>query len=268
MSISTQEIIQKWYKLLSFPHKYDDAFYKYLSEIMVSKSTTAESYDCNSNDGKLNLLSALYMCNECALSAKNKGISEKIILDTLSDIVTWTNTWSDIKGYLYLGEMPWLLRHLKGKLFRLGRLQFCMDESYCDIPLFNVKKGDKVLEVHIPEGEKLSPAKCDESFSLAKEFFAKHFPDFRYEYFTCHSWLLDDTLKKYLSDSSNVIAFGNRFTKVASDDSYDLLKYVFRWDVTPETLTTTHVTTRFAQTIKDAFLQGEKFHTTLGVIKK
>lgn len=142
-----------------------------------------------------------------------------------------------------------------------------MGKSDRDIPEFDVKNGDNALEVHIPAGDRLDICECEKSFAAAKEFFAKYFPDFKYTVFTCHSWLLDPTLKKYLSENSNIIKFGDTWTRIANDDSNALISYIFSWDANEENLSDMTPPSNFAKRVKDAILGGETFHETLGVIK-
>ena len=263
-----KDIIKKWYYKLNFSKTYESEFLKALEKIPVSDAITVSGYDKESCDGKRNLLSMLFMCESLSERYKKSGIPEDVLLATLSDLPIWTSVWSVVKGELYLGELPWLSRHLDMKLFRLGRLQFCMAGSEHDIPKYNIKKGDNVIEVHIPEGDKLSPEECERSFTLAREFFAEHFPSYEYTVFTCHSWLLDDTLKNYLPGTSNIIRFGDRFDKVEDDESLALIRYIFRWDTKPEGIRHAVTYSAFSERIKKAVMSGEKFHETVGVIKK
>lgn len=265
---TVKETIEKWYKKLAFPTSYDGEFYSALNSIPVSDAIDYQSYDETCKNGKRNLLSYLFMCEQTAQAYTKKGISEKVLLDTLSDIVTWCNNWSAINGELYLGELSWLKRHLSMKLFRLGRFQFCMAQSDLDIPKYGIKKGDNVMEVHIPAGEKLTVSDFENSIKMAKEFFAKYFPDFDYKVFTCHSWLLDDTLKEYLPASSGILKFGDTFDKVAKDPSYAIIKYLFAFDTTPLNLKYRYPVSSFASAVQKAVLKGKKFYEVLGVIVK
>lgn len=258
---------KKWYELLEFPERFDKEFELALENTEILDLTTVENYDKSCTDGKANLISFLYFCEAIEKRYEEIGIPKNILIDTLKDVVVWCETWSLVKGELYLGELGWLTRHLKMRLFKLGRLQFCMGKSDRDIPEFNIKNGDNVLEVHIPTGDRLDACECEKSFAAAKEFFAKYFPDFKYTVFTCHSWLLDPTLKKYLSENSNIIKFGDMWTRTANDDSNALIRYIFRWDANEENLSDITPPSSFAKKIKDAILGGETFHETLGVIK-
>ena len=263
-----KNIIRKWYNKLAFPKYYDAQFEKALAEIPISDAIDIKTYDKSATDGKRNLLSFLFLAEKLKAKYEALGIPEDILNATLEDIKIWCINWSNIKRELHLGELSWLQFHLSGKLFRLGRLQFCMGKAEHDIPKYGIKKGDGVMEVHIPEGEKLTRESCEESFALASEFFKKYFPDFEYTVFTCHSWLLDDTLKNYLPENSGIVRFGDMFDKVASDESYALIKYLFEWDTTPLNVKYRYPTSSLAAKVQKAILAGEKFYETLGVIKK
>ena len=264
--MSTKEIIRAWYTRLHFPAEFDAEFDQALSAYTVPEDAGVENYDVKEEDGKRNLLSFLYFCEEAKRRYAALGIPEEILLATLADIVTYTKHWSGIKGTLVLFELPWLVRHLSARIFRLGRLQFCTGKSECDIPAIGVKKNDPVLEVHIPEGEKLSTEACLAAFDEARAFYAKYFPDVAYTCFTCHSWLLDETLRKYLSAGSNILAFGDLFTRLHADKSDALLHYIFRWDTTEKNLADFPPTNAFAARIKAAVASGEEFHETYGYV--
>ena len=261
-------IIEKWYDKLSLPACYESEFKRAHNEIPISDAITPESYDLTRSASKRNMLSFLYMCDEVERRYKALGIPENIMLDTLDDLRIYTEEWSIVKGELCMGEIAWLERHMKLKHFRLGRLQFSFGNSTDDFPTLGVKKGDPILEVHIPALGKLTPEECNKSIALAKEFFAEHFPSYEYKAFTCHSWLLDKTLSKFLPEDSNIIKFGNMFTRSSSNISSALLQYVFRWDTNPVNLRHAVVNSSFAEKIKRAYLAGEVFYETNGAIAK
>lgn len=263
-----EAVIRNWYEKLCFPKIYDDAFYKALKELPVSDDISIDTYDLKCEDGRRNLLSFLYLCEALAQTYREKGIPEDILMATLEDIVSWTGKWSAVKGELFLGELHWLRRHMKAKIFRLGRLQFCMGDAEEDIPQEGIVKGDPVLEVHIPFGPKLTPEDAKASFALARKFFARYFPDYDYRCFTCHSWLLDEKLKAYLPAESNILRFAALFEAVHSDDSNALLRFIFRWDTNEENLSRAVANTAFAAKIQKAVMDGEQFHEVLGIVRK
>lgn len=264
----TERVIRKWYGRLGFSGKYDVDFEAALREIPISDAITPAEYDTACPDGARNFLSFLYMCEGLAENYRARGIPEDVLLATLSDLPIWADTWSGLRGGLYLGELSWLSRHFEMRLFRLGRLQFCMAGAEEDIPAYGIKKGDSVLEVHIPAGERLTATAARESIAQARAFFAKHFPDYAYRAMTCHSWMLDETLGQYLPPESNILAFAAMFDTLHSTPSDAILRYLFRWDTTRTGLRHLLPPSSFAKRVKEAALGGAVFYETLGLLKK
>jgi len=263
-----RKIIERWYGRIGFPKCYGREFGKALSEIPISDAITPESYDYTREPSKRNLLSLLYMCDEVERKYRALGIPEKILLDTLYDLRIYTEEWSSVKGELCLGETAWLKRHMNLDIFRLGRLQFAFGNAATEFPTLGVKRGEPILEIHIPALGKLTPEDTAASISEAKEFFAKYFPSYEYKAFTCHSWLLDETLKKYLGEDSNIIKFGDMFVRSESEESSELLRYVFSWDTNEINVRHAVAGSSFAEKVKRAFLSGTKFYETHGAIAK
>lgn len=139
-----------------------------------------------------------------------KGISDEVFLDTMSDIKIWCEN-ADNKGVKNYG---WLKNHLKLELFRLGRLQFQLYE--CKNKTLNYKKlpfsyGEKLIYVHIPQGERLDTERCKASFRKAETFFKKYFPEYEYKWYFCESWLLFEGNKNFMAENSNILAFASLF---------------------------------------------------------
>lgn len=262
------EIIEKWYNTLGFSKKFDNEFKEALSAVKISDAITIEHYNTSEKDGKRNLLSFLFMCEALKKKYDEKGIPAEIFMDTVDNIVEWTETWSDVKKELYLGECAWLKRHFSMKLFKLGRLHYYMAEAECDVPEMGIHKGDNVIEVHIPTDGSFEKEECEKSINMAREFFAKYFPEYEYKYFTCHSWLLDDTLKEILKPTSNILAFQSRFIPVRADESDAILGYVFGWDMTRRKLVKAIASSSLAEKVKERILAGGKFYEVLGVFEK
>lgn len=250
----------KWYKRLGFPEKYDGRF-----EALLRRADL-EIKNAFSDDAAENLLSALYQCEALEQKYREWGIDQGILYSTLSDIKHWTKTWYDLSGELGLRETGWLSNHLSGRLFRLGRLQFCPGQAMEDIPAHGIQKGDPVIEIHIPAGEPMGIDACKASIAEARRFFEKHFPEYRYRCFTCHSWLLDRTLEALLDGTSNILAFQKLFDIVSAEESDALLKYIFRWDAVREELRRYPAGSSLAGKVKDYGLSGGRFYVGYGVL--
>lgn len=266
--MSTAPIIEKWYKRLNFDSKYDAEFYEALNTIEISPDTCIADYDFDCTDGKKNLLAYLYMCEALQVKYDEKGISRDILLDTLSDIVRWCNTWSELEGELYLGEIGWLSRSMKFYLFKIGRLQYCIHSVTEDFTKFGMKLGESFIGVHIPPTGPLKIEEVKASLDMAREFFAKYFPDMKYSYFSCLSWLLDDTLKEFLPENSNILKFAELFSIVDNAPSDAILHYVFDINTTRENIAYRQCSSSFAQKVKSAIQDGKVFYQPRGLIAK
>lgn len=264
----TASVIEKWYHELSFPREFDQEFYTALKSIKVHDFDCLEAYDLNCTDGKKNLLSFLYFCEQTKKEYEFRGIGKDVLLDTLSDIVIWTKIWSELKGELYLGELSWLKRHLSCRLFKLGRLQFCMaihdGDRYSNGPDF----GEEVLEVHVPSTGPLKTNECISSLREALCFFNKTFPDYRFRHFTCDSWLLGQEIDSVLSTESNIKRFATLFNVVDQKPSESLFRYLFRWDATREDLNHLEANSALSVKVKEMALADTVFHNGLGVLKR
>lgn len=260
-------VIEKWYKKLNFPSAYDKFFYAALENTPLN-GISVETYDVNEQDGKKNLLAFLYFCENLQAKYEAVGIGEDILIDTLSDLVRWTQVWSELKGELYLGELSWLKTHMSMQLFKLGRLQFLPKQLGVDIPAIGVKKGDVALTIHIPSGEKLSVEACEQSLEKARNFYKDFFPEIDYKCFICNSWLLDPTLKEILGFESNILQFQNLFTYLFKEKSDSILKYVFKWNTTRENIADFDSSSSFSRQVKRRVLDGKDFYKGCGFIKK
>lgn len=149
-----------------------------------------------------------------AVKVKDKynkaGISEEIYYDTMSDI----KIWSDKCNGEGLKNCSWLKNHVSFELFKIGRLQFQLYECTGRTVLYKklpFDYGERVVYVHIPEGEKLDKKQCESALKKANEFFRSYFPDFNYSYYFCESWLLFEGNREFMSADSNIVNFMSLF---------------------------------------------------------
>lgn len=83
-------------------------------------------------------------------------------------------------------------------------------------------------------------------------------------YFTCHSRLLDDSLREILPEGSNILHFGARFTVTDRHPSREILSYVFRWQIREEELSAALPASPFASRVKERVLAGGTFYEAKG----
>lgn len=163
--------------------------------------------------GAQTLAGALLMAGLALEEYRQMGIPEAVFDATMSDIKIWADRYRINTGLPGLGEIPWIVKHCRLELFRLGRLQF--ERAKVNFPPFRpiryfslpVRRDEACLGVHIPEGEKLDIEACKRDFSDAPAFFQAFFPEEVYSCLTCFSWLLSSVYGNILPPDSNIVRF-------------------------------------------------------------
>lgn len=158
----------------------------------------------------------------------DRGIPDDVAWGTLDQLGEMVAIHRRKFGGGGMNTQFWLTLHLRGVIYRLGRLQFNLEHQ---------RTGDPVLNTHIPEvGGPMTPQACDESFRRARPFYDRYFPEHGARVAVCTSWLLDPQLAEYLPESSNIVAFMRRWTLVddePQDGDESMLEFVFRRDGQP-----------------------------------
>jgi len=162
----------------------------------------------------------------------DRGIPEQVLHDTLSDVgrnMDWCKERNDrvaMEGYIF----EWLSKHFTAKLYHLGRLHF-EAFRFRENNAF-LKKGDWVLNVHIPSGGKLLHDEILDSYGRGAELFRKLMPDIAWNGFICESWMLSPQLEELLGSSSNIVRFAADYQlyDVADDEGFYTYAFVKKLD--------------------------------------
>ncbi len=126
-------------------------------------------------------------------------------------------------------------------------------------------KGDDVIGIHIPAGERLDPEAVSHAIQEAREFFGTYFPDYQYKGFSCVSWLLDPQLETLLGQESNIVKFGKRFTPVTHPSlGQGVFNFVFHKPDMNFEMTELSENTRLERALKNHYLGGKAIFETFG----
>ena len=198
---------------------------------------------------------------EPALKANEKmGIPREITVATLKDINIWIENHRILTGEKGVMEFSWLRHLYQNEIFRLGRLQFRVVKSLPGAP------GEYAIETHIPQGEPLLREDCLRSFDMAKEFFARFFPAYTPQCFTCHSWLLSPDFAKILDEKSNIVQFMRLWTQIPCepDNSNQAIKRAFGLNFSREQLPNAPENSRLQRALKQHLLSGGSLNAAAG----
>ncbi len=94
--------------------------------------------------------------------------------------------------------------------------------------------GSTTLSVHIPNGGSITPALVADSYTRAKEIFARCYPEYEFTCFLLNCWMLSPVLGEILSPDSNILSFASDYTVFPiKNDAKDAFLYVFKISGTP-----------------------------------
>lgn len=190
-------------------HLLDEKEYQESKDLFYKDSTLFfEEWKIKKNHFQWILPFYIQLSSEVYEEYQKKGIADKVFEDTFYDVTIWCEECFRKYGVYGIEEAQWVANSIKMKLFRLGRLQFepgVLGEKL-DSDKIKLLKGSRILNVHIPAGEKMDYEECMKSFKEAEKFFGN-----TYEAYMCDSWLLSPVLKEFLPETSNIIRFQKLF---------------------------------------------------------
>lgn len=166
----------------------------------------------------------LFMAIYNSYRMKKKYIAHEwdmsVYYDSLTDIIVWATCCFKREHLWGLYEYGWVSLSLKCQLFKIGRFQYKLmkykrDEYSC--AGVTIKNGSTVIDMHIPEGESLTPEKRIDSYRRAYKFFNQTGNCV----FVCHSWLFFKHHRDFLPETSNIIGFMNDFDYLFYDEGRD-----------------------------------------------
>lgn len=262
--------IQKWFEKLGFAEDYS----AFLPSVMeTAKKHPLEEIDISSlmeqQDFLMNLTWLLSRCDELEHKYNEHSIDHGVFLDTISDIKVWTDVYYRYSGRFGLEMIAWLKKHFEFSLFKLGRLQFAFGKARESDSAQELTEGENIIEMHIQEGAPLTISDCLDSFRAANMFFKTCFPKYEYRFYACHSWILDENVHQFLKPDSNIVQFAKLFDPVISlEESYALLRYLFRWNDTKETVLTHTPQNRLQENIIAHLKNGGKLYEGYAVQTK
>lgn len=182
--------------------------------VTVLKKTEALEEEFGVHKYTLDLFMLLVCWGILEQRYEEKGLSHELFIDTLQDIRCKLVECHDVYGVYGIFVGSWYLGFFDMTRFTLGRLQYELktyelEESY-EGNGYCVKKGDKVINIHIPSDGNLNPEAAEASLQLAMEYYKDEFVGKPYV-FVMDSWLLDKDLMALMPEG-NIKKFVEHFT--------------------------------------------------------
>lgn len=222
---------------------------------------------------------------------KEKGLSEEIFRRTLHDTYCKLMECRRVQGVTGVFVGFWYDRFFDLSRFALGRIQFELMPYPFDEPVSVmgkvIRKGDWVVNMHIPSEGPLTSELVEDALAKAREFFMKNaeelnFPEIFFEkdhavyegvleeplVFVMDSWLLDPDLYNLLPEG-NIKEFVSRFERVhvKKEEKFEDGWRVFGkdWEKAPEELP---IQTSLQKNIANYLKTGGKLGEAFGILTR
>lgn len=233
----------------------------YLKQLM-DRETAVESYrhlKTLLEEDKDNM-KMLYCQLECARQVfdqyQKKHIKDTIYRDTMKCFSRFIEECKKKNGRMFFDRDWWTYRQISMSLFRIGELEY----------EFQKYEDENVIAIHIPSDANLSKGAVDASMKQAEIFFQNYYHDYKYEKYSCDSWLLSPRLKPLLSKKSNILSFQNRFHIVReNNEDKGYIEWLFQVPIDTN-YKNLPAKTDLQKKVKEILLNGGNIGSAYGII--
>ena len=187
------------------------------------------------NEYTANALTYILMLPSLKKHYESLNYSQEILKSSVKDVYYHIKNCKNIKG-VWGTFTDWHAHLWNLEVFGFGRLQIMpmmADFDFNNSELV-VKKGQTILDIHIPRTETpLDEQECEESYKLAVSFFKDKLIGAPIV-FRCSSWLLFEKHYEILKPTSNIYKFIKRFKNLQFGlyNHYRIVSRLFDMDYT------------------------------------
>lgn len=185
----------------------------------VLKRLKALSAELGENEYTMNMCLLVGACPALRERYAEKGIDEEIFWKSIEDMHWKLLECKECEGVWGTFVPGWYRGFFDMTRFGLGRFQFeetGFDADYYEKCGNTLKRGDTVINFHIPSAGPLTDEKRLDSYKQAYKFFGGK--DGEPMAFVCGSWLLYEGHREFLPGNSNILRFMDDFDIIRSAD--------------------------------------------------
>lgn len=201
---------------------------------------------------------------------RKSGLGEDLFYDTMNGLTCKLGECKTMYGVPGTFVADWFDRFYIPDRFRLGRLEYETSEfpeEHYEKDGFVLKKGDTVINMHIPSAGPLNRELVEQSLAKAYDFYKKDYAVGGKLAFMCSSWLLYKEHYDFLDKNSNILRFMDFFDIIKSFDTegfHDCWRvFSCEYDGHPENLPEN---TKLQKALKKRLCDGKPLGRGLGVI--
>jgi len=186
------------------------------------------------------------------------GIGEDIYVETMKCFPRFVGECLARRDELGFDRAFWSYRQLNMTLMRIGTLEY----------EWHVRKGEKVVSIHIPSDADLSISSLQASYRAARSFLREKVPEYAEAPIICESWLLYEGLESLLRPDSGILRFQRCFDiKQQYPPNNGCLHFIFqRQDCSNYALLPER--TSLQRNVKALLLSGGGIRSGYGILKE
>lgn len=259
--IKLQESIKE--RVLSFSKEFDFSLIRELMDKLMIIDSGFEAYEklteyFKDDEDCIKILSSYLMCAlEVREKYVQKGIDDKVFVDTMGCFVRFINECKVKTGREGFDRAYWTYRQLSMVVFRLHELEFELKEL----------ENEKIIKIHIPSDSKFTSENVDISLNLLKDFVSKYYPEFENVKLVCDSWLLSLKLRELLDENSNIRSFQDRFEIISQNyEAKDFIVWLFMTHINCD-INQLREDTSLQRRVKKLLLDGGNIGSGYGILK-
>lgn len=180
---------------------------------------------------------------------QKENIQDEIYFETMSCFTRFVNEYKESFSKYGFDRGFWTYRQLAMLLFKVGILEYEIDEE------------NKIISLHVPSKTILTLTNAKNSLLEFKKLFPKYASK-EYKYFL-NSWLLSPALDNLLNKDSNILKFKKCF-KLISFNKYDESFYTWVYKRKYNNLNDLPTNTSLQKNIKEYLLNNNYIGSALG----
>ena len=283
-------MIRELCERLEFPNEATDELSEALAKILASEKCAAllkkaqdtmylsdESFNpvleeltaaCGLHRYTVNMVFWLYCAIPLRYIYQQRGISEEIYYASMKDLRYKLKECKDVYGICGT-FVDWFKLFYLCKRFSLGRLEYERTSYPLDCYKDVLKKGNTVINIHIPSSGKLLPEDVTDSLKKAYAFFSDEVRADGILVFHCDSWMLYPPMAEAVyKDGSNMKAFYGLFDVVEdrASDAYPNFWRVYNMQYTEGAFDKAPTDTSFRKNLLEYLKNGGKMGAGRGII--
>lgn len=175
----------------------------------------------------LKLMASRMHSNYC-----KRGIEECYFISASANVCRYIAATEDVTGKfgIMIDRYVRALRHLiELEAFRIGdfNFEFIRFDGSAQYGGEKIESGELCLSLHIPINSDICDENIERNFSLAKEFFKRHF-GMEKAFCQLYSWLIHPSIAEALPEEARLVKLYKRFNLYeVKNDPYSPIEYVY-----------------------------------------